>query len=160
MGRFDQLHLEHYLHYGQLAERYFGQARGHCATYEFLIKLPPELEFAGRDWLVLNLDAWDPKWKFRGFEKLRREHWLGAIGVAPRMDVLPTLVLGIGVVAAATVLAKRRRDDNDERLRKTLAAAFAEVQRHAFGELRKLLTAGGDVHAGYARMLADRSEAS
>lgn len=94
-----RLGLEHFLHFGQLAERYFAQARGACATLEFLLKVPPDLDFPLRRVLELNLDAWDPKWK--------------------------------------------------------LAAAFAEAQRHAFGELRKLLAAGADVQPGLARALSD-----
>ena len=79
------------------------------------------------------------------------------MGVAPRSDVVPTLVLGIGVIAAAATLAKRARDDDDNRVRKTLAAAFADVQRHAFGEFGKLLAAGAEVGAKFARQAADKA---
>ena len=152
LAGFDRLTLPHYLHFGQLAEKYFSQARGACATYELLIRLPPDLEFPVRDWLRDNFDPWDPKWKFRGFEKLRREQWLGGLGLAPGMNIIPQLTLGIGVVAAAVTLAKRKRDDDEARVGKLLSTAFADVQRHALGELHKLLAAGADVQSKFARM--------
>jgi len=153
-GGFEQLRLEHYLYFGQLADRYFAQARGHCATFEFLIKLPPDLGVPVRDWLRLNFDWWDPKWKFRGFTAQRRQQWLGAIGAAPRMDLVPTLMLGAGVIAAATTLAKRNRDD-EKREQKARVAAFADIWRRALSEFAKVLAAGSDVKERLARLAAD-----
>ena len=101
-GAYKTFGFEHYLYFGQLAERYFEQARGHCASYivhEYIFK--PKIPWW--EWIQEIVDVWDPVQKARGKEVIRREQWLGAIGAALRPEITAQLALGAAIVAAASV---------------------------------------------------------
>lgn len=136
--------LDHYLYFGQLAEAYLSEARGHCASYtvhEILYK--PKIPWW--EWVQEIVDVWDPVGKLRGTEGNRRAQWLGAIGAGPRPELAATLTLGAALVAASAHGSLFRRTDADARIGETLDAAFTEVLAHAVDELRKVLASGAEV---------------
>lgn len=152
---FEILRFEHYLYFGQLAERYFQQARGHCASYivhEYIFK--PKIPWW--EWIQKIVDVWDPVQKMRGKEVIRREQWLGAIGAALRPEITSQLALGAALVTAATVQPILAEGAESSRAKEAINSAWATVLNHAVGEFGKQLRSGIELQQKIEKLVADQ----
>jgi hypothetical protein len=144
--RFDLLY-----YFGQLAEDYFAQARGHCARYrvheyQFKPKIP------WWEWIQDFGDVWDPIVKGRRREETQRAQWLGAVGAGPRTDVAATLTLGAALVTVAMQREALDRQASEAETAKALDAAFMPVLERAIGEYREVLAAGARLESRLAKV--------
>jgi hypothetical protein len=151
-----RLSVDDYLYFGQLAETYLSQARGHCAGYaihEILYK--PKIPWW--EWVQEIVDVWDPIQQARGPEGERRAQWLGAVGAGPRPELAATITLGAALVTAATHRPAFAQEG--ARTADALDAAFTHVLAHAVGEFRSVLTAGGELERRFEKVAAAPLEA-
>jgi hypothetical protein len=146
------LRFDHYLYFGQLAEAYLSEARGHCASYTgHRILYKPKIPWW--EWIQAFVDVWDPVQKFRGFEDRRRLQWLGALGAGPRPELAATLTMGAAIVTAAAN-HKLLQNESEARIAKALDASFTEFLTHAVGEFRKAIAAGAAVEKQLAKAVS------
>lgn len=156
---FETLHLEHYFYFGQLAESYFNQARGHCATYDihrYLYK--PKIPWW--EWIQEVVDVWDPVREIRGQESIRHEQWLGAVGIAPRQELATQLSLGAAVIAAASVQALAMQGADTARLMKAVQKVWPAILNHAVREFGKHLRVGAKVQKEVEKIVAEQLQAT
>jgi hypothetical protein len=102
---FENFRLRDYLMWGQLAEQYLSQARGHCASYLIHIYLY-EPKIPWWEWIQRFIDVWSPREKIDVRDILAQEQLLGAQGIGPRAEVAATIGLGAALVSAAMVRNK------------------------------------------------------
>jgi hypothetical protein len=161
-GAFRELRFDHYLYFGQLAEEYLAQARGHCATHlihRYLYK--PKIPWW--EWVESIVDVWDPVRELGGGQTVRREQWLGALGLSARPELAGTLALG---AAMATVVSSRElqsgdpedvgEDGKDGEDSGTVEALYGEVLAHAVGDLGHHLKGAGKVSARIEKLVAEQ----
>ncbi len=154
------LRLDHYLYFGQLAEDYLAQARGSCATHEVhrYIHRP---KIPWWEWVEAIVDIWDPVRAIDEGGPVRREQWLGAVGLSARPELVASLSLGAALVTAAAVTALQATDDEQAivarddggRMMEEVEAAYGEVLVHAATLLGRELRGAGKV-AGEVEKLA------
>lgn len=150
-----ELRFEHYLYFGQLAERYFQQARGQCASYivhEYLYK--PKIPWW--EWIQEIVDIWDPVQKIHDKEAIRREQWLGAIGAGLRPEITSQLALGAALVTAAMVQPILVKDTESPRSKEAVDSVWTTVLNHAVGEFGKQLRGSRELQQKIEMLVAEQ----
>jgi hypothetical protein len=161
-GAWRDLRLDHFLYFGQLAEDYLAQARGSCATHEVhrYIHRP---KIPWWEWVEEIVDIWDPVRSIDDGGPVRREQWLGAIGLSARPELVATVSLGAALVTAAAVPAlhdtegdKEANDarDDERRMMEEVEAAYGEVLVHAAGLLGRELAGAAKVAGKVEKLVA------
>jgi hypothetical protein len=102
---FERFHLRDYLLWGQLAEQYLSQVRGHCASYLIHIYLYKE-KIPWWEWIQRYIDVWSPREKIDVRGILREQQWMGAQGISARPELAATIGLGAALATAAMVRNK------------------------------------------------------
>lgn len=139
---FDHLH-----YFGQLAEQYFASVRGACATY-LIHKYIYRAKIPWWEWVEKVVDIWDPARAESPRETGPSEEWLGAVGLAPRVDLPATIGLGAAVLAAAQVLRMTQRNGDVGRaieevwppMLEHAARVYGEALKHGVGQGKRLAT--------------------
>lgn len=156
---FKALRFDQYFYFGQLAEKYFNQALGHCASYtihRYLYK--PKIPWW--EWIQEFVDIWDPVKNVRVNEVLRREQWLGAMGVAPRPEIAATLALGAAVVAVASVRLQLAKSASPGRVLEAVQAVWPATLNHAVGEFGRQLRTGIGLGQKLEKLVAEQLRAA
>lgn len=154
----EDLVFGHYLHFGQLAERYFDEARGHCASFvvkKFLYK--PKIPWW--EWVMDIVDIWDPLAQQRIKQVTPHEQWLGAAGMSMRPEIVHRLTLGAAVVTAAAIQHTIAKGTDSPRTRKVIQTAWTKILNHAVGEFGRQLRDSLDV-LQRAEKLVDQTPAN
>jgi hypothetical protein len=158
------LRLDHYLYFGQLAEEYLAQARGSCATHEvhryiYRPKIP------WWEWVEEIVDIWDPVRAIDDGGPVRREQWLGAVGLSVRPEVVASVSLGAALVTAAAVPELQDaegdreavdRREGERRMMEEVNAAYGEVLAHAAGLLGREVAGAMKVAAKVEKVAAEQ----
>jgi hypothetical protein len=133
-----QFRAEHYLYFGQLAERYLSQARGHCAVLDVHVYLfEPKIPWW--EWIQTGVDPWDPSpEQFDG--PSIEEQRLGSLGLAMRPDAPATLALGAALVAAATMRDAFNEGAESARAAKAIRETAPAVLNQAVRDFGKRLS--------------------
>jgi hypothetical protein len=149
------LKLEYYVYYGQLAEQYLSQARGHCASYLVHVYLyKPKIPWW--EWIQRFIDVWDPIERVR----IRPENWreltTGALGAGPRPDVAATVGLGAALVAAAKVRQQFGHRADSGKAIEAIQELWPQVLEDAVKQYGKQLELGAQTHRKLTAMVAEQ----
>lgn len=114
LRNFDKFHVRDYLLWGQLAEQYLSQARGHCASYLVHIYIYKE-EIPWYEWIQRFIDVWSPHEKIDVRDITREQQRLGIQELGIQPETTATVGLGAALVTAAIVRNKLGEQLHDER---------------------------------------------
>lgn len=140
-----KLKLEHYIYYGQLAEHYLEQSRGHCATYNIQLHLfQPEIPWW--EWVQDFVDIWRPIQKSNHRDPVQQGELLSSLGIIVQPEITTRLALGAAVVAAASVNNSAEDLSESAKYIEHVYAIWQGVFNHAVGELGKQLRQGMELN--------------
>lgn len=114
LRNFDKFHVRDYLLWGQLAEQYLSQARGHCASYLVHIYIYKE-KIPWYEWIQRFIDVWSPHEKIDVRDITREQQRLGIQGLGIQPETAATVGLGAALITAAIVRNKLGEQLHDER---------------------------------------------
>jgi hypothetical protein len=150
------LRFDHYFHFGQLAEEYLQQARGHCSTFtihEFIYKE----KIPWWEWIQRFTDVWNP------VPELRREsirlRTAGALGLGPRPETAATVGLGAALLTAA--LSRHtlsRKDPPAGATFDTMQELWPRIEAQAIKEYGKHVELGSQTQREIAAMVKSQLE--